>query len=335
QSRLQNNFSSTLDKVGRIDPAILKQLQESTTTSIGQTATTAPPATIPREVIDLVSPQPGEAMAVIHIPKIKVERRVVEGTEVDDLRKGPGHYPGTPLPGQTGNAAIAGHRTTYGAPFNRIDELAPGDEISIQTVQGTAVYQVDTPPVVVSPTQVEVLRDFGDSRLTLTSCHPKLSAAQRMVVTAKLVSAPFPALPASSQDRVQADVASTTTIAEGVENTVDPAESTTTAAPTTTSSTSATADSTAPAPVLASESPAPDLQQGLGGDRSALPSAIGWGLATAAAGFVAWLVSRRWDHRIGRRSRLRHIAVYALLSPAFFVLLFLCFENVDRLLPAY
>jgi sortase A len=324
-----------LDKVGRIDPAILKQLQESTTTSIGQTATTAPPATIPREVIDLVSPQSGEAMAVIHIPKIKVERRVVEGTEVDDLRKGPGHYPGTPLPGQTGNAAIAGHRTTYGAPFNRIDELATGDEISIQTVQGTAVYQVDTPPFVVSPTQVEVLRDFGDSRLTLTSCHPKLSAAQRMVVTAKLVSAPFPALPASSQDRVQADVASTTTIAEGVENTVDPAESTTTAAPTTTSSTSATTDSTAAAPALASESPAPDLQQGLGGDRSALPSAIGWGLATAAAGLVAWLVSRRWDHRIGRRSRLRHIAVYALVGPAFFVLLFLCFENVDRLLPAY
>jgi hypothetical protein len=58
-------------------------------------------------------------------------------------------------------------------------------------------------------------------------------------------------------------------------------------------------------------------------------------LATAVAGLVAWLVSRRWDHRIGRRSRLRHIAVYALVSPAFFVLLFLCFENVDRLLPAY
>ena len=102
-----------------------------------------------------------------------------------DLKKGPGHYPETPLPGQEGNAAIAGHRTTYGAPFNRIDELEPGDEIHVETIQGSFTYLV-TEQLIVSPTQVDVLADKGDNRLTLTACHPKYSARQRIVVVAQL-----------------------------------------------------------------------------------------------------------------------------------------------------
>ena len=78
-------------------------------------------------------PPDGEAVGIIRIPKIGVDRAVVQGIGVPDLRKGPGHYPATPLPGQLGNAAIAGHRTTYGAPFNRLDELAVGDPILIAT----------------------------------------------------------------------------------------------------------------------------------------------------------------------------------------------------------
>ena len=164
QNQLGNQFEQALDeadaptKVGEVDPEI------------------APP-------IDAV-PE-GEPTAVIKIPKIGVEKTVVEGVGLPDLKKGPGHYPGTPLPGQKGNAAIAGHRTTYGAPFNRIDELEPGDEILIQTVQGQFRYLVKE-QIIVSPTQVEVLEDKGDNRLTLTACHPKYSARQRIVVVAEL-----------------------------------------------------------------------------------------------------------------------------------------------------
>ena len=79
-----------------------------------------------------VPPPVGDAVGIIQIPKIGLERAVVQGIGVPDLRKGPGHYPATPMPGQLGNAAIAGHRTTYGAPFNRLDELAAGDPIDRQ-----------------------------------------------------------------------------------------------------------------------------------------------------------------------------------------------------------
>jgi sortase A len=127
----------------------------------------------------------GQPTAIIKIPKINVNKYVVEGVALPDLKKGPGHYPGTPLPGQKGNAAIAGHRTTYGAPFNRVDELKPGDDIYTQTVQGSFHYIVKETQIV-SPSAVEVLKDFGDNRLTLTACHPKYSAAKRIVVVAEL-----------------------------------------------------------------------------------------------------------------------------------------------------
>ena len=124
-------------------------------------------------------------MAQIRIPAIGVDKTVVEGVALSDLKKGPGHFPETPLPGQEGNAAIAGHRTTYGAPFGRIDELVPGDEVLVQTVQGEFRYLVSE-QLIVAPTQVEVLEDKGDDRLTLIACHPKYSARQRIVVVAQL-----------------------------------------------------------------------------------------------------------------------------------------------------
>ena len=91
-------------------------------------------------------------MATIRIPKIGVDKAVIQGVGVPDLKKGPGHYPSTPLPGQPGNAAIAGHRTTYGAPFYRLDELAPGDKILVATKQGHFEYKVE------SSKEVESLR---------------------------------------------------------------------------------------------------------------------------------------------------------------------------------
>jgi sortase A len=127
----------------------------------------------------------GQAVAVLKLPRLSVEKLVVEGVSVEDLKKAPGHYPGTPLPGQPGNAAIAGHRTTYGAPFNELDKMQPGDPVIVSTKQGTFEYAV-TETKVVSPSEVKVLDNTPDNRLTLTTCHPRYSATQRLVLIAAL-----------------------------------------------------------------------------------------------------------------------------------------------------
>ena len=154
----------------------------------------------------------GSAIARIEIPRINVDKTVVEGVRVSDLRKGPGHYPATPMPGQAGNAAIAGHRTTYGAPFGEIDQLMPGDQIMVTTIQGEFTYEVleqgdGHGHLIVSPTAVEVLdqnfRDHPD-RLTLTACHPKGSARQRIIVVAELVGDPAPTYPRPGQEELAA-----------------------------------------------------------------------------------------------------------------------------------
>lgn len=135
------------------------------------------------------TPNLGEGVALIKIPTIGVDRVVVEGVGVPDLKKGPGHYPGTAMPGQIGNTVISGHRTTYGAPFNRLDELKVGDEIIVYDQTGPFKYIVSETKVV-SPTAVEVLDPSSDARLTLTTCHPKFSARQRLIIVAQLEGTP-------------------------------------------------------------------------------------------------------------------------------------------------
>lgn len=155
--------------------------------------------------LEAIRPVPGGAVGLIEIPKIGVDKAIVEGVGVEDLKKGPGHYPNTPLPGQPGNAAIAGHRTTYGAPFNRLDELVPGDAILVTTSQGEFRYEVES-SIVVKPTQSEVLNPTADNRLTLTTCHPKYSAAQRLVVVGKLVTDSAPAVPTADPPKATASL---------------------------------------------------------------------------------------------------------------------------------
>jgi sortase A len=152
-------------------------------------ATTAPPVT----AAGPTAPS-GEAVAHLVIPKIGVDKFIVEGVALTDLRKGPGHYPTTPLPGEKGNAAIAGHRTTYGAPFYRINELQPGDDIFVTTKQGKFHYKV-VETKVVSPNAVFVLNPTTDNRLTLTTCNPRFSAAERLVVVSQLADPPAPTAP--------------------------------------------------------------------------------------------------------------------------------------------
>ncbi|MEO6468348.1 MAG: sortase, partial [Acidimicrobiia bacterium] len=180
QAKLRRSFQVALASQVAPSTALPADADPSTVTT--PTTVVAPPA----------APS-GAAAAVIKIPKIGVEQAVVEGTGVGDLRKGPGHYRNTPLPGQPGNAAIAGHRTTYGAPFNRIDELAPGDPILVSTLQGNFKYVVSEAPFPVSPSKNDVLFNKDDNRLTLTTCHPKYSAAKRLIVVAKLAPNETPA----------------------------------------------------------------------------------------------------------------------------------------------
>jgi sortase A len=139
-----------------------------------------PPARVIRRM-----PLPGDAIGRIEIPAIGVKDYVVEGTDVENLRKGPGHYPGTPLPGDAGTVAIAGHRTTYGAPFRRIDQLHRGQEVAVDMPYDRYVYRVERTKIV-EPTDLSVLDRVGHDRLVLSACHPLYSAAQRVVVFARL-----------------------------------------------------------------------------------------------------------------------------------------------------
>jgi sortase A len=127
----------------------------------------------------------GDAVGRIVLPSFDREYVVAEGTDTETLRKGPSHYGDTPFPGQRGTIGIAGHRTTYGAPFRPIDKLDRGDEVVLEMSYGRFVYEVEHTRIV-KPTALWVKRRAGHDRLILSACHPKYSAAKRIVVFAKL-----------------------------------------------------------------------------------------------------------------------------------------------------
>jgi sortase A len=139
-------------------------------------------------------PPQGQAVGILKIPAIDLEKVVVQGVGESDLQEGPGHYPETPLPGQAGNAAIAGHRTTYGAPFFRLNELVAGDSILVTTKQGAFRYVVQQ-SMVVDPDDSAVVGPTPGNHLTLTTCTPRYSAAQRLIVVAALAGPAQPASP--------------------------------------------------------------------------------------------------------------------------------------------
>ena len=130
----------------------------------------------------------GRALAVLDIPKIQLDNKVVvEGVGRDELRKGPGHVPSTVLPGQDGTFGVSGHRTTYGAPFYRLNELAKGDTITVVSREAIYTYTV-TRTAIVRPTDTQVLDNVvgtdgkPKATITLTTCHPRYSARQRLIV---------------------------------------------------------------------------------------------------------------------------------------------------------
>lgn len=129
--------------------------------------------------------QTGDPIGRIAIPRIGADFVVVQGTDSATLRKGPGHYPATTFPGLPGTVAIAGHRTTYLAPFRNVDELERGDRIVLTMPYGRFTYAVERTQIV-KPTALWVTRDVGYQRLVLSACHPLYSAAERIVVFARL-----------------------------------------------------------------------------------------------------------------------------------------------------
>lgn len=137
----------------------------------------------------------GDVLTRLLIPQkgIELDVLVVEGTTPAALRAGAGHYPGTPLPGEAGNVAIAGHRTTFGRPFNHLDEMHPGSEVILETPFARYTYVAVAPfgghanPWVVAPTDYAVVApQAGVHELTLTTCNPKGSARQRLVLRLEL-----------------------------------------------------------------------------------------------------------------------------------------------------
>jgi sortase A len=138
-----------------------------------------------RDPVQLGPIKEGQPIGILDIPKISLNVVVVDGTSPSDLTLGPGLYFGSPMPGDKGNAAIAGHRTTFGAPFFNLNELRPGDDIYITTLQGHFRFVV-TGSLVVSPNDVAVVAPTSFPELTLTTCDPPFSAADRLVVHALL-----------------------------------------------------------------------------------------------------------------------------------------------------
>ena len=309
--------SSTAD--GSTSAATTSTTTSKTTSTATSTASTTPAIPEP-------PPAPGDPVAHLVIPKIGLDKIIVSGVAVDDLRKGPGHFPDTPLPGERGNTSIAGHRTTFGAPFNRVNELASGDRIEATTVKGSFVYLVSDIRIV-RPDQYDVVGPTDDNVLTLVSCDPKLSATNRIIVRAVLDAE------ASSPVSDPGQAASPSPLAgvlPGDEPTPTSAGSVTTA--TGGGSTVATTISRSGGVDIGSErstgagassAASQAFQDGWFSDQLAWADVAIWGGLLTGLALAAWQVSRRSRNLVG-----------GLLGLApFVVFLYFLYENVSRLLP--
>ena len=195
-ARAESYFSQTLSKIEVTQVTLLGPPDTGTADpddpTIEGPTTTAPGDGAASTLLVEPTPPDHEPFAIIRVPtidRLASGWAVVQGVSVRDLRNGAGHMPKTPLPGQPGNAVISGHRTTYGAPFHELDQLVPGDRIEVETAIGVHVYEVRE-TVIVRPTEVWVTDDRPGAWLTLTTCHPKFSSRQRLVVFAELVDGP-------------------------------------------------------------------------------------------------------------------------------------------------
>ena len=177
RSRQEELLSSWEEQEKLIQVSVIETPEEEIEEEIPENETTE------LEVIE--PPELGDTFGKIEIPAIDLKGIIYEGTEKPILKNGPGHIVGTAMPGRIGTCAISGHRTTYGAPFNKLDELSPGEEIVIETNYGEFTYILSELKIV-EPTDVYILEPTLYPSLILTSCHPKYSAAKRLIAFAYL-----------------------------------------------------------------------------------------------------------------------------------------------------
>lgn len=287
-------------------------------------------------------PAEGDALVRIEIPRLDLNYVVVEGVALGDLAKGPGHFPESVLPGELGNAAIAGHRTTHGAPFADVDKLRPGDEIVISypAVGGTTprfVYRV-TGTTIVSPSDYAAVVPTTDptrATLVLASCHPKRTSSQRIIVSSELatgLSSPVfapTALPTVAPDATiptgdDPAGSQSTAAVDGSTEAADTGNTGSTAASSIPDA--STVDVAAGTPAIAAPATSVDaFSSGWFDDTGAWPPIILWGLALAAITFGGYLLARGY-----RRIWLGTLAA----AVPFVVVLYFWFENINRMLPA-
>jgi sortase A len=293
------------------------------------------PAVVPAEEQNLPAFDNGDPVARLTIPRLDLDWTVVSGVTRNDLKEGPGHFQDTPLPGQLGNSAIAGHRTTSGAPFGNLDQLAPGDDVEVLLPNGLRYVYVVTGSEVVSPDEYRVISgsDAGKATLTLVTCTPKWSSTNRLIVYAELDqsrSGPIgePIItggPAEPELDVPAATTPVTTPAS-VPSAPTAAPTSDPAAPATSFPAGAPPVTAAPAdddPHVAPEE-ADAFSEGWFADDAAWGQIALWGLALTAIVTFGWWLARFW--------RREWIGALAAFVP-FFVCLYFFFQNVNRLLP--
>ena len=305
------------------------RLENQFTENAQTTVPTTEDPTTPPPIPDPVVVDEGDAMAILEMPTLGLTKYVVAGVETADLKKGPGHYPSTPLPGQLGNAAIAGHRTTYGEPFRQIDELEPGDPIIVTDLLGRRFVYTVTAQRIVQPEDSWVVDtvDPTVATLTLTTCHPEFSARQRLIVSATMDMSQ--SSPAEHPAAVYAANISSSSGLDGLgEETTLPIDSST-VEPTSTVAPTSTAPAESTTTVAAGttsddESSGDVFDKGWFSDPDAYPHVIGWIALELLIVFGAWQVAKRF------RNRAIGAAVGFL---PFVVTLYFVFQNVNRLLP--
>jgi len=148
---------------------------------------------LPRSAVEWRrSSKPGDAVARLRIPRLGLKGIIVNGTDPNSLKRGPGRYLGSAMPGEGELVYVAGHRTTYGAPFSRIDKLQKGDRVFVELPYATIEYAI-TGHRIVAATELSVLKSKGREELALQACHPRFFASQRYIAYAKLVDVSPPA----------------------------------------------------------------------------------------------------------------------------------------------
>jgi len=283
------------------------------TTAVAPAVAVAP-ATLPEF-------RPGDPIALMKIPRLGVTQTIVSGVGRVELQSGPGHFRTTPLPGGLGNAAIAGHRTTFGEPFRHLDDLEPGDRIEVTDVLGRRFLYLVQWSRVVAPTDLGVIESSGQPELTLITCDPPFTAAKRLIVRARLVDGEpntAPPTPAVIPQRQPAG-GSVTTLPEEPTDPTGPAGG---GSPDRPPGTASGAPSTGQPPTGESLD---GFEQSWFSDTAAWPHVAAWGSVLAIVAILAWVMSRV--------SRRNWVGALVGIGP-FVVILYFLFQNVNRLLPA-